>query len=127
MRDRLPPSALTLRMRFGAFLKGRRLDLEMTQGDIASHLGIEPNMVSQVERGITALPMHDLKRWAVALHMPEAELADRFAFYNLPDYYCARYNEDPYKVEELPRPILTARSAPGRPAAARRPADGAAR
>ena len=124
MRDRLPPSALTLRMRFGALLKGRRQDLEMTQGEIASHLGIEANMVSQVERGITALPMHDLRRWAVALRMPEPELADRFAFYNLPDYYCARYNEDPYAVEELPRPALTARSAPGRPAATRRPPAG---
>ncbi|RCW70107.1 transcriptional regulator with XRE-family HTH domain [Pseudorhodoferax soli] len=116
MRDRLPPSALMLRMRFGATLKGRRQDLGFTQGDIAERLGIEANMVSQVERGVTALPMHDLQRWAAALRMPKAALADRFAFYNLPDFYCARYNKDPYAVEELARPALTARSAPGRPA-----------
>ncbi len=117
MRDRLTQSAIRLRVRFGAILKAQRQDLGFTQADVAAQLGIDANMVSQVERGISALPMHDLGRWAAVLRMPKADLADRFAFYNLPDFYYARYNEDPYAVEELSRPALTARSAPGRPAA----------
>ena len=73
-------------------------------------------MVSQGERGVSAIPAHDLSVWADVLGMGGAELAKKWLYYVEPSIYQCLYREDPFAIERLPRPTRTITSAPGRPA-----------
>lgn len=106
---------LVLRKRFGAFLRGKREEVGLTQMEIASLVNYGwIAMVSQIERGVSALPAHDLSLWAQALRMDAATLANMWVYYIEPDVYAALYGKDPYAIEQLPRSAKTIKAAPGR-------------
>jgi transcriptional regulator with XRE-family HTH domain len=105
-----------MRMRLGAFLKEQRETAGMTQLDVAVLLDYGyPNMVSQIERGVSALPPHDLKVWAETLRMEPAALAKKWLYFVEPDIFASLYGSDPYTLEQLSRPEKTIKAAPGRP------------
>lgn len=72
-------------------------------------------MVSQIERGKTALPSSDLLLWAEALQLAPDLLANQWIYYLDPALHAALYGEDPFKIEGLPKPACTVYAAPGRP------------
>lgn len=109
-------TARIMRMRLGAFLKEHRENAGMTQLDVAVLLDYGyPNMVSQIERGVSALPPHDLKVWAETLRVAPAALAKKWLYFIEPDIFASLYGSDPYALEQLSRPDRTIKSAPGRP------------
>lgn len=109
-------TAQTMRMRLGAFLKEQRESVGMTQLDVAVLVDYGyPNMVSQIERGVSALPPHDLKVWAETLRVEPAALAKKWLYFIEPDIFASLYGTDPYALEQLSRPEKTIKSAPGRP------------
>lgn len=107
-----------LRKRFGMFLKIHREDLGMTQAEVGARLDYSgAAMVSQQERGVTVLPPHYLPQWANILGIRPRKFAKHYLYYCEPDIYRCMYGEDPYVLEEVPRPAPTLYSAPGRRAA----------
>lgn len=109
-------STFILRKRFGLIIQARRVDLNLTQAAVAEKLSFDwPAMVSQVERGKTALPSHSIFNWADVLQMGYEPLGRLWLYYIEPDLYAALFAADPYELEELPRPIRTVYAAPGRP------------
>jgi transcriptional regulator with XRE-family HTH domain len=116
MTVKVDPSALVLRKRFGTWLKTMREDAGKTQLDIATYLNYGYTvMVSQIERGVSALPEHDLLLWAEALNVPAAEFASRYLYYYRPYIFEALYGKDPYVIEKLSRAPKTIGPAPGNP------------
>lgn len=105
-----------LRKRMGEWLKQRREDVGHTQASAAAKLQLDwAALVSQVERGVTAVPAHDIVLWATMLDMTPEEFATKWLYYIQPSVYHALFGKDPYALERIPRPERTAKSAPGRP------------
>ena len=97
------------------YLKERREDIGMTQLDVAVLLDYGyPAMVSQIERGLSAPPAHDLDLWAATLRMEPAAFAKKWLYYVEPDVYRALFRDDPYALEKLPRSNKTIKAAPTR-------------
>lgn len=116
----LAPSSFILRKRLGMYMKALREDIGMTQLDVAVLLDYGyPAMVSQMERGHSALPPHDMILWSEVLRIDAADLAKKWLYFVEPDVYRALYGVDPYVLEKLPRSLKTIKSAPGRSAASR--------
>ena len=74
-RKRRKPSAdrdhRDLRKRVGAYVRARREELGLSQGDIISTLGyVSRNSVSNVETGREGLPAKRVHAWADVLHLP---------------------------------------------------------
>ncbi|WP_405548222.1 helix-turn-helix domain-containing protein [Variovorax paradoxus] len=110
--------ARILRKRFGAWIKQAREERNHTQASAAKVLDFGwPAMVSQIERGASAVPSHDIRLWAEVLGIPPSEMAERWLYYIEPAIYHALYGQDPYALEKIPRPQRTVNSAPGRPRA----------
>lgn len=105
-----------MRKRFGAYMKERREEIGLTQLDVAALVDYGyPAMVSQIERGGSSLPPHDLRLWAEVLRLEPATLAQKWLYFNEPDVYHALYGKDPHAIEHLPRSPKTIKAAPGRP------------
>ncbi len=67
-----------LRVRVGAFVRGRRLELGLSQGDVIARLGYKSrNSVSNIELGLEGLPARRAHDWADVLEV------DRDAFYRI--------------------------------------------
>lgn len=106
----VPTSATerTMRTRFGSWLKARREDAELTQLEVATRLGYgHSQTVSQIERGASWIPVMEIARWAEAIRIPPARLAETFLYYSKPELYAVLYGKDPYAIEQLPRPDPT--------------------
>lgn len=122
MTAKVENSAAILRARFGAWLKAQREEVGMTQLDVAVFMDYAyPVMVSQIERGASALPEHDVRLWAEVLRIKPEEFTKQYMYYCRPALYEGLYGKDPYAIEKLPRAPRTIKSAPGRPAARRKP------
>ncbi|KQV99946.1 helix-turn-helix domain-containing protein [Rhizobacter sp. Root1221] len=111
----VPTSSTTrvLRKRFGAWLKETRETAGLTQLDLAMKLDFAyPTMVSQIERGISALPTHDLKVWAEALGLSQKDFANQWLYYMEPNVWAALNGKNPLDIERLPRsaPTIARRS-----------------
>ena len=66
--------ALKLRRKLGEILKGRRLELEMNQKDLADAVGFGYyTMVSQIESGRTRIPPERMMDYAKTLTMSPKE------------------------------------------------------
>lgn len=66
------------RVRVGAFVRARRLELGLSQGDVIERLGYKSrNSVSNLELGIEGLPARRAHDWADVLEL------DRDAFYRV--------------------------------------------
>jgi transcriptional regulator with XRE-family HTH domain len=108
--------ARILRKRFGEWIKAAREEQGHTQASAAAVLDFGwPAMVSQIERGVSAIPAHDIRLWAQVLGITPEALAKEYLYYIEPAVYHALYGKDPYALEKLPRPTRTVKSAPGRP------------
>ncbi len=67
-----------LRVRVGAFVRARRLELGLSQGDVIARLGYKSrNSVSNIELGLEGLPARRAHEWADVLEV------DRDAFYRI--------------------------------------------
>lgn len=114
----LQDSALILRQRFGTWIQAKREEQNHTQASAAAVLELGwPAMVSQVERGKSAMPPHDIQRWSRVLGVTSEELAKEWLYFIQPFVYQALYGQDPYAREKLPRPQSTIKAAPGKPLA----------
>jgi transcriptional regulator with XRE-family HTH domain len=66
-----PRERAELRRRVGAFIRARREELELSQGDIIRVLGYKSrNAVSNIEVGIEGLPAKRAYAWADVLEVP---------------------------------------------------------
>lgn len=102
-----------LRARFGAWLKAQREQAGLTQLELCIQLDYaQPTMVSQVERGASALPEHDLVTWAEILRIKTPEFAKQYTYFCRPFVYEALYGKDPFAAEKLPRSGKTIKPAP---------------
>lgn len=124
MTVKLDRSSEVLRGRFGAWLKAKREEAGLTQLDVAVVLDYAYSVaVSQIERGATALPAHDLKLWAKALRINQKEFGKQYAYHCHPFLYECLWGLDVFEAEELPRSQKTIKSAPGRRSPRRNPRD----
>lgn len=53
--------------KFGLGVKKIRLGKQMSQGDLAKRLGVDPSYISQIERGIGNMSLRKIERLAQAL------------------------------------------------------------
>lgn len=114
----LQDSARLLRERFGVWIQAKREEQNHTQASAAAFLELGwPAMVSQIERGKSAMPPHDIQRWAKVLGITSEELAQEWLYYIQPFVYQALYGKDPYVLEKLPKPQSAIKAAPGKPLA----------
>jgi len=103
-------TARIMRKRFGAWLKETREAAGLTQLDLAALLDYAyPTTVSQIERGVSALPPAELALWAEAIRVSPKKLAETYLYYLEPYLYAAVHGRDPYAAEKLPRPDPTIR------------------
>jgi transcriptional regulator with XRE-family HTH domain len=89
----------------------------LTQLDVAAALDYAyPTTVSQVERGMSALPPGELARWSESIKACPKDVAEKYLYFTEPFLYLAIYGVDPYVEERLPRPdpVIMRRSARGR-------------
>lgn len=108
-----------LRMRFGAWLKLQREDIGMTQLDLAVLLDFrQAVMVSQVERGVSALPEYLLGAWADSLRIRRADFANQYTYYCRPFIFEALHGVSPFEKEQVPRSSKTISSRLGKAATA---------
>lgn len=85
----------------------------MTQLEMCVQLDYsQPAMISQVERGSSALPEHDVMTWAELLRVKTVEFTKQYLYYCRPFLYEALYGRDPYALEKLPRAGKTIKPAP---------------
>ncbi len=71
-------TANSLRVRVGALVRARRVELGLSQGEVIARLGYKSrNSVSNVELGIEGLPSRRAHDWADLLNL------DRDAFYRV--------------------------------------------
>ncbi|VBI24648.1 Uncharacterised protein [Burkholderia pseudomallei] len=112
MTVKVDESTSKLRARFGQWLKAKREETGMTQLEMAVYLDYGyPVFVSQVERGASVLPEHDMRVWAELLRVDSAEFAKQYLYYCRPFVYEAMYGKDPYALEKLPRSGKTIKAA----------------
>ncbi|MFP3798446.1 helix-turn-helix domain-containing protein [Paraburkholderia sp. SIMBA_027] len=106
-------TAAVLRQRFGAWMKAKREEAGLTQLELCIELDYsQPAMVSQVERGSSALPEVDLSLWADLLRIGREEFAQTYLYYIRPFVWEAMHGKDPFKAEKLPRPAKTIKPRP---------------
>ena len=66
-------------MSLSKFLKKRREDVGLSQGQVAKFLGYtSPQFVSNWERGISKPPLHSLKELCGLYKTPRGEMAEQF-------------------------------------------------
>jgi transcriptional regulator with XRE-family HTH domain len=99
-----------LRMRYGANLQQAREALGLTQLDVAVALEYGySTTVSQIERGKSALPEHDLYTWALVLRQDPAKFAKAYLYFLHPNVFRCLYGVSPYDLEGLPQSEKTIR------------------
>ena len=101
----IPSSNKVLRKRFGAWLQDQREAAGLSQVDLAATLDYAyPTVISQIERGVSALPPAELALWSEAIRVPERVVAEKYLYYVEPFLYAAIYGKDPYVIEKVSRP-----------------------
>jgi len=68
------PSQQALLKAFGAAMRLRRKEVELTQEQVAEHADLHTNYVSSVERGERNVSLHDIAQIAAALRVQPSEL-----------------------------------------------------
>lgn len=112
----IPSPNLVMRKRFGAWLKEQREAAGLSQVDLAATLDYAyATVISQIERGVSALPPGELAMWADAIRVPKRVVAEQYLYFVEPFLYAAIYGKDPYVAEKLsrPDPVLMRRAARG--------------
>ncbi|MBN3852828.1 helix-turn-helix transcriptional regulator [Paraburkholderia sp. Ac-20340] len=104
----LDNTTAVLRQRFGAWLREKRDEVGMTQNEMCVELDYsQPAMISQVERGSSALPEHDMLTWAALLRIPREEFTRTYLYYCRPFVYEAMFKLNPFQQQGLARPAKT--------------------
>lgn len=103
-------TARIMRKRFGSWLKEARETAGLTQLDVATILDYAYHTtVSQIERGVSALPTAEIGLYAEAIRVNPKKLAETYLYFLEPFLYASIYGKDPYAAEKLPRPDTTIR------------------
>jgi transcriptional regulator with XRE-family HTH domain len=90
-RGRVKPEDLARRKKVGAFLRRRRLELGLSQGDMIRILGYRNrNSISNVELGREGLPVKHVYRYADVLKLPRDDFF-RFVIGELEDLALSGY------------------------------------
>ena len=85
-------SSLEQRKKAGRWLKGLRVEAELTQLELAGHLGLKYYaFISQVELGLARVPPSQLEGWARALNINPGEFAWRLLAMYEPDWHRLLY------------------------------------
>lgn len=104
LTDRSSSNAKIMRKRLGAYLKQLREEAGLTQRDVAEKLGYDYyTMVSQIERGLSRLPVEDLLKWAELLRVDPKKLGKTVLYWTDPYVYQALYGVNPLDEQKLPR------------------------
>ena len=82
------PDAKQLRKMAGDWLKQRRADAEMSQADLAARLGLKYyTFISQVENGLSRVPIEIMGAWASELGLEQAAFARHLLMYYEPELH----------------------------------------
>lgn len=93
-----------MRRRYGAKIQEMRETLGLTQRDVAEALGLDYyTMVSQIERGVSKIPVQDVARWALLLRQNLKEFTILYTYWNEPDLYSGIFGIDPVADQSLPK------------------------
>lgn len=77
-----------LRRQLGLWLRQKREEAELTQADLAEHLGLRFHaVVSQVETGIRRIPSDLYEEWAAAIGVDPLVFAMTVLQYSEPNLY----------------------------------------
>jgi transcriptional regulator with XRE-family HTH domain len=96
-------TAKLMRRRAGGYIRSLRQEAELTQQQVAKHLGYDYyTFISQVELGYGRVPSEDLAKWAEVLRVEKGEFAKRMlSFYDPYLYYAIFGGQHP--IEEARR------------------------
>jgi transcriptional regulator with XRE-family HTH domain len=90
-RGRVKPQDLARRKKVGEFIRRRRLELNLSQGEMIRALGYRNrNSISNVEIGREGLPLRRIYQWAEVLQLPREDFF-RFVIGELEDVALAGY------------------------------------
>lgn len=91
--NRQGPRALQLKVRAGAYLKGLRSDVGLTQLELSKKLGYDYySFISQVEQGVARVPPDSYKLWADALEVDVSEFVKTLLEFYEPEMYEAIFH-----------------------------------
>lgn len=80
------------RREFGAYLRQKRLDMGLTQKQVADALGVQPSAVSSMEIGRIALPADRAEALADALNIDHGEMGRQYLRWSNPWIYKMIFN-----------------------------------
>jgi transcriptional regulator with XRE-family HTH domain len=87
--------AKKLRKQAGLWLRGLRLDAELTQLELAKRVGQEwYTYISQIENGNNRVPPTDYDKWAAALGVKQSDFAKTLLSYYDPATYKAIFGAE---------------------------------
>jgi len=90
-RGRVKPQDLARRKKVGEFIRRRRLELNLSQGEMIRALGYKNrNSISNVEIGREGLPLRRIYQWAEVLQLPRDDFF-RFVIGELEDVALTGY------------------------------------
>lgn len=99
-RGRLKPEDLQRRKKVGEFIRRRRLELGLSQGDMIKALGYKNrNSISNVELGREGLPVKHVYRYAEVLQLPRDDFF-RFVIGELEEMALSGYKRLRIKDQE---------------------------
>lgn len=70
----MTPKEQKLAKSIGRAVSARRIKKGLTQGQVAENIGVEPETISRIERGVTLAPLSRLSDIADALNCPLSDL-----------------------------------------------------
>ncbi|MDF1610003.1 helix-turn-helix transcriptional regulator [Hoeflea sp. YIM 152468] len=98
--------AKRLRKEAGKYIRRRRVELDMTQKNLADTLGLEfYTFISSVETGANQVPPESVDDWADALKMDRREFATHLLSYYSPGYYRAIFGGGTGTTKKDPEPV----------------------
>jgi transcriptional regulator with XRE-family HTH domain len=93
-----------MRRRFGSKVQLMRESVGKTQRDMAEALNLDYyTMVSQIERGVSKIPVQDVAKWAELLQQPLRDFTVLYMYWNEPALYTGLFGTDPIVEQGLPK------------------------
>lgn len=100
MSNPLTPDMKRNRQRLGMWLKGLRNARQMTQKDVAQHMGwAYYTFVSQLETGYTMLPDGDWTRLAKLYDIPADQFAKKMIAFSKPEVFACLFGRPVRKAD----------------------------
>lgn len=100
-----------LREECGAWLRGLREAVNISQREFASALGLEYySFISQIESGKGRVPTHQIKDWARILKVPSRDFARNILRFYDPVNYALLFSEEEDQSFEAPKQAIPERA-----------------